>query len=96
MITDQRVLLIVPAYNEEASIQSVIEGIGKELSHADILVVDDGSTDRTSERAERSGAVVLSLPFNCSNSAASCSCSLSPSSDSLSTVAPSTTGSISR
>ena len=64
MITDQRVLLIVPAYNEEASIQSVIEGIGKELSHADILVVDDGSTDRTSERAERSGAVVLSLPFN--------------------------------
>jgi glycosyltransferase involved in cell wall biosynthesis len=64
MISDKRILIIVPAYNEEASIERVIEGVGAELPHADVLVVNDGSTDRTSEKARRSGAIVLDLPFN--------------------------------
>ena len=64
MISDKRILIIVPAYNEEASIERVIEGVGAELPYADVLVVNDGSTDRTSEKARRSGAIVLDLPFN--------------------------------
>jgi glycosyltransferase involved in cell wall biosynthesis len=64
MKTDQRVLIIVPAFNEEASIEKVIEGVTAELPRADVLVVNDGSIDRTSEKARRSGAIVLDLPFN--------------------------------
>ncbi|MEI9475033.1 MAG: glycosyltransferase family 2 protein [Deltaproteobacteria bacterium] len=64
MITEKKVLIIIPAYNEEASIERVIEGVGAELPHADVLVVNDGSTDRTSEKARRGGAIVLDLPFN--------------------------------
>ena len=64
MITDKRVLIIVPAYNEETSIEKVIEGINVELPNADILVVNDGSTDWTSQKARKSGAIVLDLPFN--------------------------------
>ena len=64
MITDKRVLIIVPAYNEEASIERVIEGVGVELPHADVLVVNDGSTDRTSDKARKGGAIVMDLPFN--------------------------------
>jgi len=57
-----RVLVIVPAFNEERSIGSVV---GELLaSKFDVLVVDDGSTDRTRQRALASGAVVASLPYN--------------------------------
>jgi glycosyltransferase involved in cell wall biosynthesis len=64
MINEKRVLIIIPAYNEEASIERVIEGVTLEVPRADVLVVNDGSTDFTSERAKRSGAIVLDLPFN--------------------------------
>jgi glycosyltransferase involved in cell wall biosynthesis len=42
----------------------VIEDVRTHLSQADLLVVNDGSTDRTSEKAKASGATVLELPFN--------------------------------
>jgi len=58
------VLIIIPAYNEEGSVEKVIEGIKTHLPQADILIVNDGSIDLTSERARRSGDVVLDLPFN--------------------------------
>jgi glycosyltransferase involved in cell wall biosynthesis len=63
-MTDKRVLIVVPAYNEEASIESVVKGVAVELPHADVLVVNDGSTDFTSKKARQSGAIVLDLPFN--------------------------------
>jgi glycosyltransferase involved in cell wall biosynthesis len=56
------VLVIIPAFNEEASVASVIAEV-KQQGYA-ALVVDDGSTDRTGEVAERAGAVVLHLPVN--------------------------------
>ena len=59
-----KILVIVPAYNEEGSIESVIEGIHRHFSQGDILVVNDGSTDLTSEKAKGGSAVVLDLPFN--------------------------------
>jgi glycosyltransferase involved in cell wall biosynthesis len=56
-------LIIIPAYNEEKQIASVIEGIRK-YSDADIVVIDDGSEDRTAERAGNAGAFVIRHPFN--------------------------------
>lgn len=57
-------LVVIPAFNEEAMIADVIKGIHAYLSEADILIVDDASTDRTREVALRSGAKVISHPFN--------------------------------
>ena len=59
-----KVLVIIPAYNEEASIGSVIFGIKQSLPKADILVVNDGSLDATAERAANEGAHVLNLASN--------------------------------
>ena len=57
-------LVIIPAYNEQGNIHTVVEGIRRALEFADILVIDDGSMDATAEVARRSGASVLDLPVN--------------------------------
>jgi glycosyltransferase involved in cell wall biosynthesis len=59
-----RLLVFIPAWNEEASIPAVIADVREHLPAADVLVVDDGSTDSTAARARRAGARVASLPFN--------------------------------
>jgi len=58
-----RLLVIVPALNEEAAIGAVVEDAVATLD-GDVVVVDDGSTDRTAEVARAAGALVLRLPFN--------------------------------
>jgi glycosyltransferase involved in cell wall biosynthesis len=60
----KRHLAIVPALNEEHTIASVVEALRREAPSFDVLVVDDGSSDRTHELAERAGAYVLRHPFN--------------------------------
>jgi glycosyltransferase involved in cell wall biosynthesis len=57
-------LAVVPAYNEQATVSRVVEALHREAPEFDVLVIDDGSTDSTSERAQASGARVLRLPFN--------------------------------
>jgi glycosyltransferase involved in cell wall biosynthesis len=57
-------LIIVPAYNEQGRVGKVIADIGKALPRADVLVIDDGSTDATADEARRAGASVLRLPMN--------------------------------
>ncbi len=59
-----RTVVFIPAWNEEASIAGVIADVREHIPAADILVVDDGSTDATPERAREAGAPVASLPFN--------------------------------
>ena len=59
-----RILFIVPAYNEEENLAEVIAGLRKRYPAADVLVVNDGSTDDTSGVARRSGALLIDLPFN--------------------------------
>jgi glycosyltransferase involved in cell wall biosynthesis len=58
------ILVFIPAWNEEDSVTSVIEGVRERLPEADVLVVDDGSVDATASRAREAGAMVASLPFN--------------------------------
>lgn len=59
-----RLLVVTPAWNEEECIAGTIGEIRAAVPHADILVVDDGSADRTVDRARAAGAEVLVLPFN--------------------------------
>ena len=59
-----RVLVAIPAWNEEPSIPEVITNVASHRPDADILVVDDGSTDNTAKVAAKAGAAVASLPFN--------------------------------
>jgi len=55
--------IIIPAYNETGRIASTIAGIRK-YTDADIIVVNDGSTDDTTVEARQAGALVIELPFN--------------------------------
>ncbi len=62
--TMQRVLVVVPAWNEERSLPAVLDEIRTHLPGVDVLVVNDGSSDRTSAVARAAGVPVLDLPFN--------------------------------
>jgi glycosyltransferase involved in cell wall biosynthesis len=53
---------LIPAYQAEATVGEVVQGARRHLDRA--LVVDDGSTDLTGERAAAAGAEVLRLPEN--------------------------------
>jgi glycosyltransferase involved in cell wall biosynthesis len=64
MINGKRVLIIIPAWNESASIADVVREVRGELPSVDIIVVDDGSSDDTAGRAATAGAIVARLPFN--------------------------------
>jgi glycosyltransferase involved in cell wall biosynthesis len=64
-MTDTRsYLAVVPAYNEEDTIARVIRSIYEAAPEFDVVVVDDGSTDSTADRAEETGAHVIRHPFN--------------------------------
>jgi len=59
-----KVLVIIPVFNEEETLRGVILGIRVSLPDADILVVNDGSTDSTSNIARKEGVLVLEHPYN--------------------------------
>lgn len=62
--TGDRVLVVVPALNEAACIAGVVADVKAHLPDADVLVIDDGSTDRTGDVARAAGALVVRLPVN--------------------------------
>ncbi|MGC4868760.1 glycosyltransferase family 2 protein [Micromonospora sp. DT53] len=64
MVNGKRTLIIIPALNESGSIADVVGEIRGELPGVDVLVVDDGSTDRTAAVAAAAGALVAKLPYN--------------------------------
>ena len=64
MTRQDKVLIIIPAYNEAQSIGTVIDNIRSHAPWADIVVVNDGSRDATAQIAEARGAFVLNLPYN--------------------------------
>jgi glycosyltransferase involved in cell wall biosynthesis len=57
-------VIFIPAWNEEDNLPAVLDGLHAEIPDADVLVVDDGSTDQTAEVAREHGATVLSLGSN--------------------------------
>lgn len=60
----QIVIVIIPCLNEEKNIPPVIRQVKKVLPRAKILVIDDGSTDKTAVLAQKAGAAVVSHPYN--------------------------------
>ncbi len=59
-----KTLVIIPTYNEESTLRDVVCRIKNTLPESNVLVINDGSTDKTSEVAKSSGAMVLDLPYN--------------------------------
>src|SRR5262245_62695342 len=57
-------VVFIPAWNEEENLPAVLDDLHAELPDADVLVVDDGSTDGTAAVAREHGAEVLSLGSN--------------------------------
>jgi glycosyltransferase involved in cell wall biosynthesis len=57
-------LVFIPAWNEEENLPAVLDELRRELPQADVLVVDDGSTDGTAEVARGHGCEVISFGAN--------------------------------
>ena len=57
-------LVFIPAWNEETSLPAVLTELRDALPDADVVVVDDGSTDKTAAVARTDGAAVVSFPEN--------------------------------
>ena len=60
----EKVLLIIPAYNEAANIQRVVDNLIQDFPQYDYVVVNDGSSDGTGELCMGKGYQVLNLPIN--------------------------------
>jgi glycosyltransferase involved in cell wall biosynthesis len=60
----ERLLVVIPAYNEGGRVGAVVRDVRGTLPDADVLVVDDGSEDGTAAEAAEAGAIALSLPVN--------------------------------
>ena len=63
-MNDDRVIIVIPAYNEAGRVGEVVRDVRSALPIADVLVVDDGSADQTAAEAAEAGAITLSLPVN--------------------------------
>lgn len=59
-----KTLIAIPAYNEEASIASVLHDLTSHHPMEDVIVIDDGSRDRTAEIAKAAGVRVIRHPIN--------------------------------
>jgi glycosyltransferase involved in cell wall biosynthesis len=62
--SEKRILIVIPALNEGERITALIQEVRKEIPEGRVLVVNDGSSDQTEQKALISGAKVLSHPFN--------------------------------
>ena len=61
--------VVIPAYNEEASVGAVVEALAAAGAWHEILVIDDGSDDGTAGSAHAAGARVIRHPYNKGNGA---------------------------
>ncbi len=73
MSSDNRrpaISIVLPAYNEAGSVGEVVSRLKQDFPQAEILVVDDCSSDNTAEEARSAGARVISHRYNMGNGAA--------------------------
>lgn len=63
-VSSPRMLIIVPAYNESASLAATLASLKSLTLPHDVVVVSDGSTDATADIARAGGAIVLDLACN--------------------------------
>jgi glycosyltransferase involved in cell wall biosynthesis len=59
-----RLMVIIPAYNEEGSVGHVVEAVRGVLPGVPVVVIDDGSVDGTCQVARQAGAEILRLPHH--------------------------------
>ena len=69
-IANYTLSFLIPAYNESETIGSVVTELKNRYPGAEIIVIDDGSTDTTGQVAETTGAEVITHPYNIGNGAA--------------------------
>lgn len=69
---NNKISIVIPAKNEESSIANVLNRITETLKHhtIEILVINDGSTDKTASAASEAGAKVITHPYSKGNGAA--------------------------
>ncbi len=65
-----KVSVVIPVHNEQQALASLINGIRQHVPDAEIIVVDDGSTDASAETARASGARIITHPYKIGNGAA--------------------------
>ena len=70
MAEPSSVSIVVPAFNEEPAIGALVQALRAGAAWREIIVVDDGSSDATAERARAAGATVVRHPYNKGNGAA--------------------------
>ena len=64
MKKNDKILFVIPAYNEAENIEKVLKEIKKDVDYADILVINDCSKDNTQEIVEKNGVKCISNIFN--------------------------------
>jgi glycosyltransferase involved in cell wall biosynthesis len=69
-MSNPKISIVIPAYNEAETIGEVIGKIRSLHPDAEVIVIDDGSQDKTAERAVQAGAAVYCHPYNIGNGAA--------------------------
>ena len=57
-------LIIIPAYNEEANIEKVVQSLSSLQSKMDYIIINDGSKDHTAEICMKNGYPIINLPVN--------------------------------
>ncbi len=59
-----KILVIIPVFNEQETLRGVIAGVRSSLPQAEVLVVNDGSSDSTGSVAREEGVLILEHPYN--------------------------------
>ena len=71
MVNNYELSIIIPVFNEAATLRALIEKITElSIARAEVIIVDDGSTDGSAEIALNAGANVIRHPYNIGNGAA--------------------------